>query len=94
MWMTFLPETFKMFTILILTVGREKSSASHANQEGVERRKVGSAGILYSIYRVLRPFCWGKEVTWSIFPVIPACDGEDQGIWSLKKLLLVLPSFE
>lgn len=55
--MTFLPETFKMFTILILAVGREKSSASHAIQEGVERRKVGSAGTLYSIYRVLRPFC-------------------------------------
>lgn len=36
MWITLMSETFKMLTIFILTVGREKSSVNHASQEGVE----------------------------------------------------------
>lgn len=61
--MTFIPETFKMFTILIFN-SWEKSSVNHANKEGVERRKVGSEGIHYSTCRVyFRLLYIRKELT-------------------------------
>lgn len=80
----------KCLQFSFLTVGRKKSSVNLANKEGVERQKVGSEGIRYSICRVyLRLLYSGKELTsqcvmdvhevFSHFsPVIPAYDDEDK----------------